>query len=326
MQLKPKDMRDIAFTALAAMAGALLAPSLPVLGVPIAALAVGWLTYRFGPRAGVVASVAATAVVLPLFAETAAMAASSAVFILPALLAAGPGAAWALRRWQVTSVVSLLTVVLFAGVMAGLVIQTTAAHTTITAQSAAEAKVAVDALVKGVGSQDPATAAKLKEQSADLAGQVAALWPASVFLSVAFAAAIAVPALSWLGCKMGATVAVLPALADLDLSFHLVWPAIAGVAFLALAAAARGALPWASAAGLNLLLAIRPALFLQGLATFAALYRKVGLGRFGRSFGFLLLGVSEAVIPSVSIVGVADLFFNVRKLQRDGAGAAAARV
>jgi uncharacterized protein YybS (DUF2232 family) len=59
-------------------------------------------------------------------------------------------------------------------------------------------------------------------------------------------------------------------------------------------------------------------LFLQGIAVFAALYRKVGLGRLSRTFGFILLGVTEAFVPLVSMTGLIDMWVNVRKLPRDG--------
>ena len=49
-----------------------------------------------------------------------------------------------------------------------------------------------------------------------------------------------------------------------------------------------------------------------------ALYRKAKVGRLGRAVGFTLLTVSEVVIPSVSVVGLLDLFVNLRKLPRSG--------
>lgn len=326
MNLTPKQMRDIVLTALATTAGAWLTPSLPALGVPLAAVTLAWFTYRYGARAGVAVSVIATAIASAAFADSVATAASSAVFLLPAMLAAGPGTVWALRRWKVTSTVAALTVVMFVAVVAGLALQTAAAHTTIAAESAASARQMIDQFTKGVGTRDAAAAIQLKESAATIASEVAALWPAGMFLSVAVAAALAVPTVSFIGRRMGATVATLPPLADLDLSFHLVWPSIAGIALLAVDAFGHGAPSWAGVVGSNLLYVVRPALFLQGLAAFAALYRKVGVGRLGRNFGFVLLGVAELTVPSVSVVGIADLLFNPRKLPREGAGTTPATV
>lgn len=322
MDMKATDIRDLVLTGLATLAAALLAPGLPMIAVPLGALATGWLSYRFGTRAGVVAAVLATAAVTIIAGATDPESVGSAVFTLPALLAAGPGTAWALKRWEVTSVIAALTGVLFVAVVAGLLIQTAAMNTTITAQSAAQAKQMVDGFMKGAASQNPAGAAAMRAEAARIIGQVSMLWPAGMFLSVALAAALAVPVVSWLGRRMGVVVTTLPPLADLDLSFHLVWPAIAGLALLAVNAFGKSSPDWSWAVGMNLLFAVRPALFIQGLAAFASLYRRVGVGRFGRAFGFFVLGISEVAVPSISVVGVADLFFNPRKLSRDGAGVA----
>jgi hypothetical protein len=326
MSIKGIDIRDLALTSLATMAAALLVPSLPMIGVPLGALATAWMSYRYGTRTGVVAAVVATLLVTAAIALVVSPAASSStVFTLPALLAAGPGTVWGLKRWKVTSVIAALSGAMFVAVVAGMWIQATMMSETITGQVTAETKATVETIVRLAGAQSPATAAALRTGIAGSVAQVVMLWPSSAFLSVALAAAVAVPVVSMLGRRMGVTVASLPPLADLDLSFHLAWPTIAGIALLAADAFRPGAQGWAWAAGTNLLLVVRPALFFQGLAAFAALYRRVGVGRFGRGVGFTLLVLSELVVPSVSVVGVADLFLNLRKLPRDGAGAAPGR-
>jgi uncharacterized protein YybS (DUF2232 family) len=146
------------------------------------------------------------------------------------------------------------------------------------------------------------------------------LWPVLYLYVAGLAAVLTVPVVSRLGRALGEPVSVLPPLTELDLSPHLVWPAIAGLALLAVAAASHQPTGWAQAAGLSLLFAVRPALFFQGLGDFAALYRKAGVGRVGRGFGFAFLAFSEFAVPSVSIVGLADLFANLRKLPRGGSG------
>jgi uncharacterized protein YybS (DUF2232 family) len=69
---------------------------------------------------------------------------------------------------------------------------------------------------------------------------------------------------------------------------------------------------------------VRPLLFLQGAALFATLYRKAGAGRVNRAIGLALLLLTETFVPSVSILGVVDLFANLRKLPRAGGGAPSA--
>jgi hypothetical protein len=326
VDLKATDIRDIALTGLATTAAALLAPSLPMVGIPLGALATGWLSYKYGARAGIVTAVIATAAVTALSAAVVPSASASAIFTLPALLAAGPGTVWALKRYSATSVATALVGVLFAAVVASMWAQAAMMHTTVIARYLAEANVMADAFARVFASQDVSATAAFNARLAPLLKERAMLWPSDAFLTAVLVAALAVPVVSLLGRRMGASVASLPPLADLDLSFHLVWPTIAGLALLAADALGSGDRGWAWATGMNLLAIARPALFVQGLAAFAALYRRVGVGLFGRLVGFALLALSELVVPSVSVVGVADLFFNLRKLPRDGTGVVPGRV
>jgi hypothetical protein len=68
--------------------------------------------------------------------------------------------------------------------------------------------------------------------------------------------------------------------------------------------------------GTNALLIVRPLLFLQGVAVFSSLYRRMGAGKIAKSVGLVLLTLTEFFIPSVSLVGLADLFANLRRLPR----------
>jgi hypothetical protein len=63
---------------------------------------------------------------------------------------------------------------------------------------------------------------------------------------------------------------------------------------------------------------VRPLLFLQGVAVFASLYRRMGAGKIAKTVGLVLLTLTELLIPfpSVSVVGLADLFANLRRLPR----------
>jgi uncharacterized protein YybS (DUF2232 family) len=72
--------------------------------------------------------------------------------------------------------------------------------------------------------------------------------------------------------------------------------------------------------GTNALMFVRPFLFLQGAAVFAALYQKMGTGRLMRTIGLVLLALMDTFIPSVSVLGIADVFANLRKLPRAGGG------
>ncbi|MDO8963598.1 MAG: DUF2232 domain-containing protein [Coriobacteriia bacterium] len=318
MSLTAADIRDMVLGSLAAFAAAFVMPTMPFVGMPLAALALGWLSFRFGSAWGVASAIIATVAVTALAATLAPVSIGSALFVAVALLAAGPGAAWALRRWEATSVIAAVTLVLFAALLTASVLEASALHTTVAAQSAKEAKLVFDAFMSS--SQRSAPDAALRANAATIVTQIALLWPSGLFVTVAFAAALAVPIVSWQGRRAGQEVSALPALADLDLSFHLVWFAIAGLALVAAAVFLNQSTGPLWALGMNLLVAARPALFVQGLAVFAALYRRLGVGRLGRGLGFVVLGLSELAIPSVSVAGLVDLFFNLRKRPRDGSG------
>jgi hypothetical protein len=312
---RPIDIRELLLIALACVAGAVLATDLPFAGVPLAAGALGWLTYRYGNVSAIVATVLSTA--------AACFVAGSwlpALFVAPALLAAGPLAAWALTRWSALLVIVGVTL-LIMGAAVSLDVTVAALNGRSFAQERQVESAAMRQLLvqRGAvpGTADPAAVADVADQVARL---WLTLWP-SLYLYVAgLAAVLAVPAVSRAGRALGREVAALPPLPELDFSLHVVWPAIAGLALLAAAAFAGRPDGWMQALGANLLLIVRPVLFFQGVGDFAALYRKAGVGRVARFFGFLFLGLSELVVPSVSIVGLADLFANFRKLPRGGEG------
>jgi Predicted membrane protein (DUF2232) len=306
------DIRNLAVVGLASLAGAILAPGVPFLGVPLAAAALGWLAYRHGYTWAVVAALLTTAVTVVLAGSV-----LLALVIGLVLLAAGPGVAWALTRWQAQGAVAALTVVVTLSTIAFSAITAAAEGTTFLAQRAAEGAAAASMLLSwGARSSLRSEAA---QQLADRALQTAVtLWPSYYFYLGAAAAVLAVPLVSRAGRVLGRTVSALPPLPELDITPHIVWPAIAGIGLLAAATFQRQPSGLIEAAGANLLLVVRPALFFQGLGNFAALYKKAGVRRPARMFGFTFLTLSELVIPSVSVIGLADMFVNLRKLPRRG--------
>jgi uncharacterized protein YybS (DUF2232 family) len=302
---------------LACMAGAVLAADLPFVGLPLAGAALGWLAFSNGLVVSSVAALAATAITIPVLGS-----ALPVVFIGPALLAVGPGSAWALSRWSVTRVVVVVTVVLAAAVLAFDVTAAAIQGSTFLATRAAVAKTLHDLVITS-GAQSGQTDAETIQQLADQFSQVwLMLWPTMYLYVSGLAAVLSVPLVSRIGRALGRPVSMPTPLTELDLSLHVVWPAIAGLALLAAAAYLRQSTGWMQATGLNLLLVLRPVLFFQGLGDFAALYRKAGVGRVARGFGFVFLAFSESVVPSVSILGLVDLFANLRKLPRGGTGTA----
>jgi uncharacterized protein YybS (DUF2232 family) len=305
-------MRNLVLLSVATIAAGFLMPALPFAGIPMAGFALGWIAYRFGTRPSIAVALVASAVVAVLGPAAVGIDRLDALFVVVAMLAAGPAAAWALRRYSAYSVVAAGTLVA-AGVylVAPIGAQTLKDSLMLSRQM-------LDALVAGGSVADPAA---LKESVAALLAQMAATWPATVVYTIGPGMLLSVPLVSRVGRSLGVEVKRYPALADTDLSFHLVWLAIAGLALLAAVTFWSHAQGTAYAVGLNLLMIVRPALALQGLAVFAALYRRISVGRVMRIIGFVLLGLTEVLVPSVSVLGLVDLFLNLRKFPRAGAKA-----
>jgi hypothetical protein len=299
-------MRNAVFLSVATFAAGLLVPSIPYVGLPLAAFALGWMTFRFGMLPASLLAVAASLPVV-FFGPILAVNGFDAIFVAVALLAVGPGTAWALRRYSALTVAGGAALIvsaafLLAPIGAGTLQGTLDIWKAAFQQAAASGSVS-----------DPAT---LRTSAAAFVQLLSTAWPALVFYFVGTGVVISVPLVSRAGRSLGQSVNRYPALTDIDLSFHVVWPAIAGIALLAAGTFWGHGQGLVYAVGFNSLLILRPALVLQGLAVFAALYRRIGAGRVWRVIGFALLGLTELLLPSVSVLGLADLFFNLRRLPR----------
>jgi uncharacterized protein YybS (DUF2232 family) len=233
-----------------------------------------------------------------------------AAFVAVALLAMGPGSAWALRRYPALTVAGGVTL-LISGAFLVAPIGAQTLKDTIYVWKSAFAAAASNGSVA-----DPAS---LRVTAAAFLQLLAMTWPALAVYTVGAGVVIGIPLVARAGRALGQRANTYPALPEVDLSFHLVWPAIAGLGLMAAGTFWQHGQGFVYAAGLNLLMIVRPVMLLQGLAVFAALYRRIGLGRVMRTIGFATLGITELLLPSVSLLGVVDLFFNLRKLPRSGA-------
>jgi uncharacterized protein YybS (DUF2232 family) len=273
--------------------------------MPLAAFALAWFAYRFGigPSAGlaIVASLP-----MALSAPLVASHPFDALFVAATLLAVGPGAAWALERfpaYTVAAAIALISGVAFVLVPLG--------HETLT-QSITFWTTVLKVALKNQGMDAASIAAGVQS----LRTQMGQAWTSSAIYTMGFGALLSVPLVARAGRAFGRPTNRYPAIAETDLSFHFVWPTIAGLALLAAGMAWQHGTGMAYAVGFNLLMVVRPALFLQGLAVFAMLYRRMKAGPVWRVTGLILLGLTELVVPSVSVLGAVDLFANVRKLPR----------
>jgi hypothetical protein len=110
-----------------------------------------------------------------------------------------------------------------------------------------------------------------------------------------------------------------PQLARFDLDARAVLAPILALALLAAERLAIDGAPVLGVIGLNVLSVARWVFFLQGMAVFAALFGRLKTGRPARIFVYVLLGIAESQLWLGSVLGLADIWLNLRRLPRDGA-------
>lgn len=314
MSDRAADIRDVTLVGLSSIAAAAVTPLLPFVGLPLAALGLSWLTYRHGWIAGSIAAVLAAVAGALVFEEPVLV-----VLLAPALLAVGPMAAVAMRRMSALRAVMFVTLVVFAALIAYDAAAATEMGRTIAAQRRVEGELIRKAAVASAKGSPPADVSKIEVVAAEVSGLWTRVWPAYYAYIAGLSAGLSILAVTWAARRRDVRVNALPKLAQLDVSGHFVWPVIVGLAASAYAIWTGEPNGWAGTLGANLLLIVRPVLALQGIAVFAHLYDRAGLGKLGRAVGYTLLVLTEAMIPSVSVLGLIDLLRNFRKLGRDGA-------
>jgi uncharacterized protein YybS (DUF2232 family) len=296
---------------LVSLFGAYVALWVPFLGVPIAASALAWLWFRGMKLPAVIVAVGCGA-------ATFASDLAGPIYVTLWLLVAGPLAASMLRKRSLTSVVLVVTI-LMSGIWIG-VLTGAAAYEGKNVQVLMVSLVdtATEPALRQVVGTDQG-AEETRKQIDGMAETFTRMWPA-VFVIVSFLTALfSVSAVAMVARASGTDVSGSQALQELDMSPHVVWALIVGVGMIA---ADKFLVGWSGGilgiAGENIVRVTQWVLFVQGVAVFAGLYRRAGFSRLSRSLGYVLLGITEMLLPLVSLTGLVDLFVNIRKLPRDG--------
>jgi hypothetical protein len=312
MRLSLVDIRDTVFVALACAFAGLLVLGMPSAGLPLCALALGWLTFRRGVVSGIAVAIG-SALLLSVLAGPA-----LGALLAPVLIAVGPFAATALKKrspWYVVSVILVVGLLAAAGSMG---LQALAEKTDI-------AGMMHNSVMTWAGLFQPAPSQAEAAQLTQVARELSYQWPGWLTLNVGLGALLAVYALGVQADRAGVTdVRKLPPLHEIDLSWHVAWGAIAGLAMLAVARFTGQQDGTIGVVGLNVMRLTGGLLALQGFAVFAGLYRKAGFGMVARGVGFTFLAVTEpltaVLVPMglVGLTGLIDLWANLRKLPRNG--------
>ncbi|MHB8705669.1 MAG: DUF2232 domain-containing protein [Coriobacteriia bacterium] len=291
--------------------GAALSLGLPFIGVPIAGGALAWLWYRKMPALAVAVSVlagAATVIVDPV----------GPLYVVPWLLFAGPVTAVLLTKRSVAGVlvlVAVLNVAVWIGLLTGVAaLQGTSAQAFMRSLSNEATKPAIEQAASTGENVEEVT-----EQIEMVGDTFARLWPAILTLAAALTALLSVGTVAAVAERAGVSVSPVPKLEKVDIGPGVVLGLIVAVALIAVDKFLGG---WndqlLGVVGDNLLLVVRWVLFVQGVAVFAGLYHKVGFTRLSRTLGYVVLGLTETLVPLVSLTGLVDMWLNVRKLPRDG--------
>ena len=307
------DIRDAVLLSGAVLLGGVFAPTLPMVGLPIAAAGLAALVYRGRPTVATFA--AGMTVAFGAFVHL-----PDVVFLAPTFVALLVIIGGMRNRSPLVAIVPL-TAVVALGSIGSTVVYATLRGETFLAFMKERTDAAVEAFVTtagGVGA-DGTIAGVEPEMLADLMYR---LWPADYFTTALLGAALAVVAAGWAANRVGAEVRRLPRLDVLDLSPHVIWPFIAAFALLAAARIVEDPQGIVTGAGLNLLIGVRMLLLAQGMGVVSSFYRRIGLGVLARRTGYVLLLIVDAVLPVVSMVGLIDFWANFRKLPRDDSSSA----
>jgi hypothetical protein len=316
MTARSVDIRDLVLLGASCAASAVVGAVLPFVGIPIAVLALALITVRFNAWTGAVVAVIATAAAVLVVGEP-----LLAIWILPSLLVAGPVATAALKRRPALQVLAVVVAVIVVSAVAVDVVAGAVQHMSLVQYRVSEVAMIKSAMSVSAKSNPSVTAAQAKSTADTVGTAWLQLWPAVYFMVYGLTGLLSVKAVAWAGKRAGAGTSTFPPIAELDLNANWAWPVIGGLALMAAGTFSHQPNGWVLVAGYNLVLASRCVLFFQGVGDFAALYRKAGAGRFTRGIGYVFLTLSEFVVPVISLLGLVDLFFNLRKLPRDGAGA-----
>jgi uncharacterized protein YybS (DUF2232 family) len=288
--------------ALLAAGGALLSLAVPFFGLPIAAGSLASLVY--GQRAlwaagsALGAGVALGALDPQSFAAVFMMVGGSLVVV-------GPVTA-ALLKVRSAALSTLVVALALAAIQAGSVVLLAS----MSGMTVVEYFGSIAGALAGAGIVPQADAEALQTQ-------FLRVWPSLLAVIHGLSALMSVAAVGMVASRFGVRVNAFPSLHLFDLDARVALLPIAAAGLFAADRFSGGDVEMLGMLADNALIVARWTFFLQGIAVFAGVYQRVGLGRFSRSLGYMLLGVAEVLLPLVSLTGLADVWVNFRRLPRE---------
>ncbi len=306
MDARTAGIRDASLLSVAIVLGAMMAPQLAIVGLPVAAAGVAGLAYR--GRFNLAAIAAGLGVV-----AVAALQRLDVVFVAPAIAAILVAVVMLPKR----------SAQLVGGVLIGVLalasagfeeILARAEGTTLTAATALQMQAAVGEFAKVLGTS---ASAEVLDRLKEVAQIMSTAWPATYFESALFVGVMIIVAIAWAARRVGQEVNV-PSLSRLDLTPHVLWAFVLGLLLLAASYGPLSASKAFAVVGLNLVLCARTLFALQGLSVSAGLLDRTGVGLGGRILALAALAALDALTLVVSFIGLLDFWVNFRRLPRDG--------
>jgi len=298
---------DVALLFAAVVLGAVLAPVVSFVGLPLAAAGIAGLAYRGHTAYAAMAAAAGVAAV-------GLIQASSVLFIAP-VLAAVVFTVVLLPRRSVQVVAGSLVAIIGVSSMAADALTARSQGTTLPALFSDQARSLVTETAKAMGSSATTeTLASLKT----FANLLSTAWPSAYFQGAVFVSALVVAAVVWAARKADHPLEIVP-YSRFDLTPHMLWVFVVGLLMLAASYASFAGSTAIGALGLNLVLCARTLFFIQGFAVVAGLLDRAGVGLGGRILALAALAVLDAITMFVSFTGLLDFWINFRRLPREGA-------
>jgi len=290
----------------AIVAGTVLAPVLPFIGVPLAAAGVAGLVYR--GHTGFAAAAAAVGV-----AVVGVLNVTDLAFVAP-VIGAVVLTVVSLRTRPMQAVAAAFAGVFALASMAAQALMARAQGTTLTAIVAQQSQLALADVTKALGSSASAETLASLKNGAQL---LASTWPTTYFQAGVIVGALVVVSVVWVARKVDNPLEIGP-LASLDLSPHVLWPFVIGLFLLAASYLSFAGASALGVVGLNLLLCARTLFFIQGISVMAGVLDRAGVGLGGRIFALAAFAALDALTFVVSFTGLLDFWINFRRLPREG--------
>jgi hypothetical protein len=308
------DIRDYLFAPLGTVLAAPLVPGLTAVALPICGGLLAHLTYARSLGLAVAVAIAATAL-------TGVLDPLAALVVLPTLACVlwGTRALRTLDAWKFALVLTTVAFVSFVAVVAvGEALAGSSIVEAVREETAQAVEQSQEILAVSDFPEDVREDVSASLASAELV--LAQTWPSAVLLTVALGAFLATAAMGFAAARRGVEVRRFPPLPQVDVSWHVVWPLIAGIVLLTAGTATDSPDSWYAALGWNLMIVTAAVLFVQGLAVAESLLRKAGLGLGWRLLLYgAFLWASGALFPLGAGIGLADLWLNMRRLPRGDA-------